>query len=233
MSSIYLIRHGQASFGQEDYDLLSGLGQSQARRLGKSFKVRCLSFNKVVLGSMKRHKQTAEHCLAQLSKDTDLPTYEYDSRWNEYDHRDILSQLRPEFSSTEGVHRYIRSEPNPKEAFSTIFNEAMQRWISGAFEGYSESWLEYCDRITSALKDVTAAKYQGQDIALFTSGGPISIVALHVMGMPIEKLMDINWTLVNCGVTKLVATKSRVFLASLNEQAHFEIENDKTYITYK
>ena len=36
MSAIHLIRHGQASFGADDYDLLSALGERQARLLGES-----------------------------------------------------------------------------------------------------------------------------------------------------------------------------------------------------
>ena len=34
MGTIYLIRHGQASFDSADYDQLSDLGQLQAAQLG-------------------------------------------------------------------------------------------------------------------------------------------------------------------------------------------------------
>ena len=34
MGSIYLIRHGQASFGAENYDVLSPLGYRQSEALG-------------------------------------------------------------------------------------------------------------------------------------------------------------------------------------------------------
>ena len=38
MTSIYLVRHGQASFGKKDYDNLSGIGEKQSFLLGEHFK---------------------------------------------------------------------------------------------------------------------------------------------------------------------------------------------------
>jgi broad specificity phosphatase PhoE len=37
MATIFLIRHGQAQFGMEEYDALSPTGIEQAKILGKSF----------------------------------------------------------------------------------------------------------------------------------------------------------------------------------------------------
>jgi broad specificity phosphatase PhoE len=36
MPAIYLVRHGQASFGSENYDVLSPTGQLQASIVGKA-----------------------------------------------------------------------------------------------------------------------------------------------------------------------------------------------------
>jgi broad specificity phosphatase PhoE len=35
MGTLYLVRHGQASFGADDYDQLSALGRRQSVRLGE------------------------------------------------------------------------------------------------------------------------------------------------------------------------------------------------------
>ena len=37
MTDIYLVRHGQASFGEKDYDNLSKLGLEQSYLLGQHF----------------------------------------------------------------------------------------------------------------------------------------------------------------------------------------------------
>lgn len=56
--SLWLVRHGQASFGKADYDNLSERGHEQAYLLGKSFAERGVRPSLVVCGSMKRHRQT-------------------------------------------------------------------------------------------------------------------------------------------------------------------------------
>src|SRR5574343_1072471 len=58
MGTLYLVRHGQASFGADDYDQLSDLGQRQAERLGRYWAERGLRFDAVLTGSLRRHAQT-------------------------------------------------------------------------------------------------------------------------------------------------------------------------------
>ena len=58
MGNLYLVRHGQASFGAADYDNLSALGHRQSVRLGEYFAARELRFEAVLTGSLKRHAQT-------------------------------------------------------------------------------------------------------------------------------------------------------------------------------
>jgi len=66
MAVVYLIRHGQASFGKANYDQLSDLGHQQSIRLGLAWAERLPMFDKVYLGSMLRHKQTANNCLTAM-----------------------------------------------------------------------------------------------------------------------------------------------------------------------
>ena len=58
MGNLYLVRHGQASFGADDYDQLSDLGQRQSQRLGEYFAGKGLQFEAVLTGTLKRHAQT-------------------------------------------------------------------------------------------------------------------------------------------------------------------------------
>eukprot|EP01035_Chromulina_nebulosa_P034925 gene34925-46915_t len=58
MGSLYLVRHGQASFGADDYDQLSEMGQRQSRRLGEDWAERGVGFDAVITGTLKRHTQT-------------------------------------------------------------------------------------------------------------------------------------------------------------------------------
>ncbi|MDO8250606.1 MAG: phosphoglycerate mutase family protein, partial [Rhodoferax sp.] len=58
MGTLYLVRHGQASFGAEDYDQLSALGRQQSLRLGDYFRQKGLNFDAVLSGTLRRHLQT-------------------------------------------------------------------------------------------------------------------------------------------------------------------------------
>jgi broad specificity phosphatase PhoE len=233
MTTLYLIRHGQASFGEENYDQLSELGQQQATHLGAALAKRLPNFDAVCLGTMLRHQQTASNCLKGFSQVLEQTETIVDAGWNEYDHQDILRQYRPEFITSKSMMEYIGQQNNPKQAFETDFNGAINRWIAGENDqDYVESWDAFVSRVHQALKNTLAANADKKRIAVFTSGRPISLVTQHLLGVPPEKIMRMNWTLLNCGVTKLVSTGSRLFLASLNEHTHFEGAEHKHFITY-
>lgn len=233
MATIYLIRHGQASFGQENYDQLSPLGEKQASHLGSKLVARLPAFDSVSLGTMLRHQQTAELCLAQMALPFDKSAVGFDAGWNEYDHQNILAQLDSRFSSAVGMEEFIRAQKNPAQAFERVFNDAVARWMSGEDNtGYTETWVDFKTRVRAALQRVVEQDSAHKNRAVFTSGGPISLLSQALLGVPETNLMQLNWTLVNCGITKLVNTKSRTFVATLNEHVHFEGQH-KDFITYK
>lgn len=233
MPTIYLIRHGQASFGQQNYDQLSDLGKQQAAHLGAAWKQRLPGFDGVALGTMHRHQQTAELCLAEMGQNLQQLDATFDAGWNEYDHQDILAQLRPELATAASTDEFIRQQANPKQAFEQIFNDAIYRWIDGAHDSdYVESWQSFRNRTRDALNTVAAEHKDAKNIAVFTSGGPISLLSQYLLGVPERQLMRMNWTLVNCGVTKIVSTSNRMFVASLSQHVHFEGEHQH-FITYR
>ena len=224
MTSIYLIRHGQASFGEENYDQLSSLGKEQAERLGKVIRERVGGFDQVCLGSMHRHRQTAVACLNSIDQSSSEDQWREDARWNEYDHQQILARLDAQFQTASSVKKYLQQHSNPTQELSRIFSQAMQRWMRGEHDDYSESWVAYQQRVRAALDHVIETYRDHDHVAVFTSGGPIALISQYLLGVPAERLMSMNWTLLNCGVTKLVLTKDQLFVASLNEHTAFEGE---------
>jgi len=76
----------------------------------------------------------------------------FDPNWNEYDFRDILAQLRPEFSTAKGLTEYISRQSDPKAAFEASFNDAVDRWVSGDFDDqYIETWSVFSSRVRQAF----------------------------------------------------------------------------------
>ena len=68
MGQLYLVRHGQASLGADDYDQLSPRGREQGLRLGEYWRNKveaagtpsATPFDAVLIGTLKRHRQTWE-----------------------------------------------------------------------------------------------------------------------------------------------------------------------------
>jgi broad specificity phosphatase PhoE len=231
MTSIYLIRHGQASFGKAEYDCLSELGEQQAMHLGASFNTRLKGFDKVVRGGMQRHQQTADGCLSAMGQKHMEP--QVDAAWNEYDHQDILSQFDSELATPQGVKTYMSRQDNPHKALKQVIGQAFNRWIGSQHnDDYFESWPAYQARIKTALANLVSDLDGQKRIAVFSSGGPIALLSQAILGVPAENLMTLNWTLVNCGITKLISTRKGAILSSLNEHSAFEGEN-KHLLTYK
>jgi len=235
MGQIYLVRHGQASFGSANYDQLSELGQEQARLLGEWFASTHQTFDRVVTGGMKRHRQTADACLAVLPKSQRVNTeWLTDPDFNEYDHHEVLVRHRPDFDDPEEVKRFLASSPKAKYAFQDIFQASMSRWMSGRYDGeYREPWPAFRQRCVDALRRVMEGAEKSQSIIVFTSGGTISTICQHVLGLQDKQVAELNWTLVNCAVTKLLFQPDRVTLSTLNNYAHLEWLGKPHTITYR
>ncbi len=63
MSQLFLVRHGQASFGAANYDQLSALGYQQSAWLGEHFAELGIQFSRIVTGTLARQQQTAASIL--------------------------------------------------------------------------------------------------------------------------------------------------------------------------
>jgi len=235
MGQIYLVRHGQASFGSADYDQLSPLGSEQARLLGEWFANSHQTFHRVVTGNLRRHRQTADACIGALPKaqrvDTDWLT---DPDFNEYDHHEVLTRHRPEFEDPEQVKRFLASSPNARFAFQDVFQAAMSRWMSGRYDAdYREPWPLFRQRCTGALRRLVDDAGKSQNIIVFTSGGTIATICQHLLGLQDRQTAELNWSLANCGITKLLYRPGVVTLSYLNNYAHLEWLGQPNSVTYR
>lgn len=242
MACIYLIRHGQASFGKEDYDALSPLGEQQAGVMGKALFGRIGKPDSVLSGTMLRHKQTrdfafaaTECCSSEHSQPEHFsPELVESADWNEYDHQAVLAALEPQLATAGGTRRYLAQSEDPKKEFASLFAQAIARWQSERHnDDYPETWTQFKTRVKNALQVALAQCENSQQFVVFTSGGPISAIAQHLLNLPDTQMLNLNWTLANCGVSKVVKTPNRVILSTLNEHSHFETRALRHMITYK
>ncbi len=232
MGQIYLVRHGQASFGKADYDQLSPLGEQQGRILGEWFAQRDQQFHRIVTGAMKRHHQTAHACLGQMPQAA--TAWEVDAGFNEYDHHEVLVRHRPDFADPENIKLFLREMPKPQRAFQLVFEEAMLRWMGGTQDAdYVETWPQFRARCVAALRRLLDSAEASQNIIVFTSGGTIATLCQHVLGLPDRNVMELNWSLVNAAVTKLFYQPDRVVLSYLNNFSHLESAALDNAVTYR
>jgi broad specificity phosphatase PhoE len=229
MATIYLIRHGQAQFGFEDYDALSPLGIEQSKHLGKSLKERNIKIDKIISGNMKRHLQTAEHTLNGLCEDKDIVTC---SDWNEFDHRDILAKYDTRYSDINQLKSDIIMSPNPKLKIQEVLTGAVSRWTNGQTDDYNETWEIFCRRIEKGLADIAANSGKQENVFVFTSGGSISVILRKVLGLSIEKTFELQLVTANASITRIKTPSRGYQLLSFNDHAHFEGEN-KNWLTFR
>ncbi len=220
MGAIYLIRHGQASFGAVDYDELSALGVEQSRVLGAALKPRLPTVDLSLCGGMRRHRQTAEGVLLSMG----LPLqWDDDDSWREYDHVAVLAAYRPSWADQPLMRAELARLPNPRQAFQAAFAAAVERWVSGLHnDDYPESWAGFCARVDGALQRLRERLEKSQTALVFTSGGVIAAVAQHLLQLDDTHTYKLNWTMANASVTKLIYSERSVYLSTLNEHAHFE-----------
>ncbi|HKS47389.1 MAG TPA: histidine phosphatase family protein [Amycolatopsis sp.] len=210
MGAIYLIRHGQASFGGPVYDRLSANGVEQVAVVGAELLRRKIRFTAARAGSLRRQLKTAESVLDWLGVSAILKE---DPRWNEYDHVDIVAR------HGGGVPR----QSQDPRGYQAVLDAALAEWVGAADDSpCAETWPAFLARVTGALGDLVASLGKGENAVVFTSGGVIGALAGHLLGIPEAGLLKLNRVAVNGGITKLVSGRGGVTLLSFNEHAHFE-----------
>ena len=230
MGAVYLVRHGQASFGQADYDKLSDKGRKQSEILGEHFK-KLVTPDRFYSGNLLRHEQTADHFLTGFG-DSSLPMITH-SGFNEFNHVEVLVRYKPEWKDYKVMAVDLAKNPIPKKAFESAFLAAVKRWISGGHDHeYEESWTQFQQRCSSALKEVITQSSEAKNIVIFTSGGPISAITQEILKLADRETFSVNSVLANTGVSKLLFSKDRLSVSYLNNYVHLELAGSG-WVTYR
>ena len=221
MGHLYLVRHGQASFGAADYDVLSDLGRRQSLRLGDYFRGRGLHFDAVLSGSLKRHAQTLQAIAEGMQCPLEplvLPGL------NEFDGeaviRAIYTQPLQELSTTEGYKQHFR-----------LLRDGLTQWMNGVVSPKGmPNYPEFVRGVTDALGHVR--KHCTGNVLLVSSGGPIATAVGHVLGTAPETTIDLNMQIRNSALTEFVFSPKRHQLLSFNTLPHLEGAEFAPWISY-
>ena len=237
MSNLYLIRHGQASFGQVNYDKLSPLGIIQAGILGEHLlDIRVLP-DAVYSGQMSRQLDTAREVRACYGKrGASIPEPVVLSGLNEFDTTAVItSQIHDMQKEDPSLGEHLVRMHQDKESFKRVFEGAMLRWVSGAMDRPgTETWKEFTGRVTGALTRIMEEQGKGRTVFVFTSGGPIADSLQFVLSLTPEKAIRHNWQIVNTSYTRYMYNKGRITMAGFNCITHLEMDQDRSrLISYR
>ena len=143
MSRVYLVRHGQAAFGCDDYDRLTETGIQQCRQLARHWLAIGRRVDRVYCGSLKRQRESAEAFVEALVEEGGdalavrlLPGIE------EYDHEALLA-----------AHRGASAVPDAggdRRAFNHRLSRALQAWAAGELQDV-EPFPVFRERCAAAL----------------------------------------------------------------------------------
>ena len=221
MGTLYLVRHGQASLGAEDYDHLSPLGRQQSVRLGEYFRQKGLHFETVLTGTLRRQVQTyASICEGMGCVGASL-------LWpglNEFDSAALIAT----------VHPHPLPKPDTPERYRRHFQllrDGLTQWMTGVVSPQGmPDYREFRQGVTRALDHVR--QHCEGDVLIVSSGGPIATAIGHVLGTSPEATIELNLRIRNSAITEFAFTPKRHTLLTFNTLPHLEHADHAPWITY-
>ncbi len=244
MSTLYVIRHAQASMFAADYDRLSDHGREQARTLGRVMAARAADrrapFDAVFCGPARRHLDTA--ALAGegfAAADLAWPTPIVLPGFDEHDGQGLVmavlaaftrsSEPSSEFGAPAEVKQLLALAAEAADAtldprrrsktWQLLYEAIMRRWIRDEIEiDGVESFTAFDRRVRDAFAEL---RERGRgEVAVFTSVGPTAIVLAQVLGLAPERAFEQSWRLYNTSITRVIYSGDRMTLDGFNEVAH-------------
>ncbi len=236
MSTVYMIRHGQASFGQSDYDRLSALGAKQAHIVARHLGRLGVVFDAVYVGPLRRQRQTAatmaEACAGNgqsfppLQPLAELEEYDAAGLWRHLRARVLASH--PELAAgRERLHREPRT-------FQRLFSRIVQSWVAGEHPtDHLESWEAFGERVRRGLRRIMRREGAGKHVAVVTSAGPVAVAVQMAAVVTDARCVDLSWQVLNASITRFRYRAERFTLTGFNDVAALELEGDPELLTYR
>jgi len=222
MGSLYLVRHGQASFGAADYDQLSAKGHEQCRHLGAYWRERGQRFDAVFTGTLRRHAQSLAGIVEGYGED--LPAVALPGL-NEYDSEAVVRAIHPEPlgapADAEAVKQHFR-----------LLRQGLLAWMRGETQPVGmPTHADFAAGIADALARALAIGV-GKQVLIVSSGGPIATAVSQVLQAPAETFVELNLRIRNSAVTEFAFNPKRHHLVSFNTLPHLDSAETRALVTH-
>ncbi|MEZ5041221.1 MAG: histidine phosphatase family protein [Saprospiraceae bacterium] len=232
MSKLILIRHAQASFMKANYDKLSPLGEQQSRILGEYLADKEAIFDRIYIGPLRRHWQTAEGVKAVYQK-RGLPwadPIKLDTL-DEHKGMEVMAALLPdlitEYEQLKAWAAQATAYPSTARKYQLLmFNYVMKLWANGEVDGSAYGlgpWSHFRAQVNAGMEQILSENESGVTVAAFTSGGTMSAAVAYALQMEAEeKVIELNGIIQNTAMSTFLFSKDRLTLKSFNELPHLE-----------
>jgi len=223
MAELFLVRHGQASFGAGDYDRLSPVGEQQGVWLGEYFAQRDLVFDRVMTGTLLRHAQTADAIWRGLGAPPVLRGIH--PGFDEYDFHALFRALGERHAPLAE-----RATQSPRDFFKAL-RQVLQLWAEGALDSRApETWQAFQQRVADAR---TAIQQSGaQRVLAVSSGGVIAALTQQVLQAPDATAIALNMQIRNSSVSHYFFNRGALHLSSFNGIGHLDTPERREFQTY-
>lgn len=213
MNHIHLIRHGQASFGAENYDQLSELGKEQAATIGQYFLEQNIAIDRIIHGKMWRQHETAQIIAKNANFNKPLICHE---GANEFDSENLIKHYLPRLAERSSELAALMSKGEnwweKGDNFEIFFRALVTLWQQDENCPF-ESWKMFQKRCRQCLSDIASGRSgtgANKEITkrgitiLATSGGLISVIMQSILGTDNHSFMDMNLTINNTSISEIV-----------------------------
>lgn len=215
MSELLVIRHGQASFGQDNYDVLSDLGHQQAASVGALLREIDWVPDRLITGTLTRQKET----LASMGLEADREEH---AGFNEYDFNDLLNAR---FKGD--VPSLVKGD---RKTHFRALRETVFEWQDAAFDGASETYQEFAARVEAARAFATDTK--AKRVLVVSSGGVIGQLTSVALGTSNRQMMNLNLQVKNTSMTRFMFSGSAFSLHEFNAAPHFMTPTGAALLSY-
>ncbi len=239
MSLLTLVRHGQASFLERNYDKLSPKGEAQSHLLGEYWAKHKVHFDRVYSGPRVRQRETAR-IVGEAYQKAGVPWPEpiVLDAFDEFQAEAVMERSLPALIEKDqhirSLHQVFQKASDRTEQFKTfqqIFEVVIARWAAGEIQlAEIEPWSDFCSRVQNALSQLSSNGGRGLHVTVFSSGGPVGVALQRALSLSTEATLKAAWMVRNCSYNEFLFSSGRFTLSSYNACPHL---SDPSFITYR
>lgn len=236
MGTIYLIRHGQAPFRAQNYDVLPPFGVQQSEILSDYLINIGVEFTQCFSGDMSRQKNTAQIILSHYrTMQQPTPQLSIDSAFNEINADAVIRLMLPHITEHEPYAiANLRNPLQDRKEFQYLFAIIMQRWATGQDNIPKQlHWSTLGGTVHADMQRILETAQEHEHIGIFTSCGTITAYLHLLRGRTAQQTFELNWQIVNTSLNRLKFRNDPVAPTSFNSHPYLDLLKNQLLITYR